>query len=271
MKIVSVKRGLIAVLILFVSSLFSLVAHADFSETVEVVTVRPGVTQPYLLLTPDKPVATVILFSGYGGYLDITQDGIQQPSRNFLVRTREQFAEKNFMTVVVDVPSDFKGTDGILGWRATQTHAEDLQKIITRLREKADIPLWLIGTSRGTISAANAAARLQENGAEGLVLTASVVTAGGNNSGYVGDVALDQIRVPTLVVHHDEDDCVVCDFYEAKRLPAKLKNVPRVEFIAFSGGKPAKSGSCGPLSEHGFFGLEDKVVDTISAWIVSVK
>lgn len=242
---------------------------ADVTESVNVVEVRPGVTQSYLLITPEKPVATVILFAGYGGYLDITQDGIQQPSDNFLVRTRQQFAAKGFMTAVVDVPSDFSGVDGILGWRATETHARDLQKIIASLREKADIPVWLVGTSRGTISAANAAARLQVNGADGLVLTAAVVTPGGNNSGYVGDVELENIRIPTLIVHHEEDDCSVCDFYAAKRLPAALKNSPRVELIAVTGGKTPDSGACGPLSEHGFYGIEEKVINAIWSWITA--
>ena len=253
--------------------LFSLpvVVQAEFTESVEVVTVRPGITQSYLLLKPAKPVAIVVLFAGYGGYLNITQDGIQQPSRNFLVRSRELFTKKNLMTVVVDVPSDFSGTDGILGWRATETHAQDLQKVIASLRKVADVPLWLVGTSRGTISAANAAARLQENGADGLVLTASIVESGGKNPGYLGDVALDDVRIPTLIIHHEDDECVVCDFYAAKPQPAEFKNAPRVEFIAFSGGKPAESGSCGPLSEHGFFGLEEKVVDKIAAWIVPNK
>lgn len=246
---------------------YPMFSQADFTESVEVVTVRPGVTQSYLLLTPDKPVATVILFAGYGGYLNITRNGIQQPSENFLVRTRELFAAKGFITVVVDVPSDFYGIDGILGWRATKTHAQDLQKIITKLRKTTDIPIWLIGTSRGTISAANAAARLQANGADGLVLTASVVVPGGRNTGHLDDVKLEKIRIPTLIIHHEEDDCYVCDFYAAKRLPAKLKNASRVEFISFSGGKPSESGSCGPLSEHGFFGLEEKIINTISSWI----
>ena len=261
---VTIKGCILLVPLLFLFPIFS---HADFTETVETVEVRPGVVQPYLLLTPKDPVATVILFAGYGGYLNITQDGIQQPSENFLVRTREIFAKKKFMTVVVDVPSDFKGTDGILGWRATDTHAHDLQKIIVRLKEKSDIPVWLIGTSRGTISAANVAARIHKNVADGLVLTASVVEPGGKNSGYVEDVDLEDIHIPTLIVHHEDDGCVVCDFFVAKQLPEKLVNASRVEFISFSGGKPARSRACGPLSKHGFFGIEEKVVDAISTWI----
>jgi len=242
-------------------------SHAAFTESVGVVTVRPGVTQSYLILTPEKPVATVILFAGYGGFLDITKWGIQQPSRNFLVRSRDLFAKRNFITVVIDTPSDFSSVDGILGLRATKTHAQDIQKVITKLRQTTDVPLWLVGTSRGTISVANAAARLQENGPDGIVLTATVVEAGGRNSGYVGDVDLEKIRVPTLIVHHDEDDCVVCDFHTAQQLPSKIKNASRIEFVAVSGGKQAQSRSCGPLSEHGFFGIEKTVIDRIAAWI----
>jgi len=253
---------------LFIFLLFSSpLLQAQVTESVEVVTVRQGVTQSYLMLKPDNPVATVILFAGYGGYLDITQDGIQQPSNNFLVRTRELFANNNFITAVVDVPSDFSGVDGILGWRATETHANDLKKIIADLRKQADVPVWLIGTSRGTISAANAAARLQSNGADGLVLTATVVESGGRNSGYVGDVDLEKIRIPTLIIHHEEDDCIVCDFYTAERLPSEIKNASRLKFIPVKGGLPAKSGSCGPLSEHGFYGIEDKVINAITMFI----
>jgi len=247
--------------------LFTPILQADVSESIETVTVRPGVSQSYLLLTPSDPVATVILFSGYGGYLNITQQGIQQPTNNFLVRTRELFAQQKILTAVIDTPSDFAGVDGILGWRATQTHAQDIQKIIISLRQKADIPIWLIGTSRGTISAANAAARLHINGPDGLVLTSTVVDSGGKNSGYIGDVALDNIRIPTLIIHHNEDDCVVSDIFGAQKLPAQLSNAPRVEFIAYDGGKTPESGSCGALSEHGFIGLETDVVKTITEWI----
>jgi len=249
--------------------LISLPSHAALSEqeTVNSVTVRPGITQAFLINHVKNPDAVAVLFAGYGGYLKITADGIQQPSKNFLVRTRQLFTANNIMTVVVDTPSDYAGVDGILGWRASATHASDLQIIIQYLRQTYQRPVWLVGTSRGTISAANAASRLSPMLIDGLVLTATVVEPGGRNSGYVGDVALEKITQPVLIVHHEEDDCVVCDFYSAKRLPGELTGAKKVGFKSFTGGSPAQSGSCGPLSEHGFFGLEDKVIAYISQWI----
>ena len=260
------KHFLIILLLLQIKTL-----HAGVSESVETVTVRPGVTQTWLQLKPDVPVATVILFAGYGGYLGITSEGIQQPSENFLVRTRGQFAGHGFLTAVIDVPSDFSGVDGILGWRASKTHAEDIKIIISQLRKTADVPVWVVGTSRGTISAANVAARLQQGGPDGLVLTASVTEAGGNNSGYVGDVDLEKITVPTLIAHHEEDDCVVTPFYGAERLLKQLPNVKQKKLIAFNGGKQPESGACEALSEHGFIGLENQVVDAIADWIKQKK
>ncbi len=39
-------------------------------------------------------------------------------------------------------------------------HAEDIGKVIADVRERTKLPVWLVGTSRGAISAANAASRL---------------------------------------------------------------------------------------------------------------
>lgn len=245
------------------------VSHAGLNnnEAVETITVRPGITQSYLINHVDNPAAIVILFVGYGGYLNITREGIQQPTRNFLVRTRDLLHTHGFVTVTLDTPSDYASSEGILGWRASRTHAEDTGKIIAHLRKKYTQPVWLIGTSRGSISAANAAARLPLTHIDGLVLTATVVESGGRNPGYIGDVAIDTVRQPTLIVHHDDDGCSVSDFFTAKRLPARFSAAKKVAFKAFSGGKAPQSEDCGPLSAHGFFGIESDVISYIAAWI----
>lgn len=238
-------------------------------EQTIVVTVRPGVTQPYLLLKPAKPVASAILFAGYSGYLNITRDGIQQPSRNFLVRTRQLFAARGIAVAVVDVPSDHRGVLGMLDWRATKTHAQDIGKIIDDVQRRTGRPVWLIGTSRGTISVANAGARLRHRHLAGLVLTATVTTPGGNNSGNVYDAPVTGIRVPVLIVQHEDDDCFVTTPRGARKLADRLRKFSRVRLAFVSGGHEPESGSCGPLSEHGFYGIEKQVVDLIADWIRS--
>jgi pimeloyl-ACP methyl ester carboxylesterase len=56
----------------------------------------------------------------------------------------------------------------------TSEHAADVKQAIAAMREVAPVPVWLVGTSMGSLSAANAAARLPEGGPDGIVLTSSV-------------------------------------------------------------------------------------------------
>lgn len=242
-------------------------ASLAVAERVVSVTVRPGVTEAYLLVKPAKPVASAIVFAGYSGYLNITRDGIQQPSRNFLVRTRQLFAACGIAVAVVDVPSDHRGVLGMLDWRATETHARDIGKIIDDVQRRTGRPVWLIGTSRGTISVVNAGARLYNRHLAGLVLMSTVTIPGGSNSGTVYDAPIKNIRVPVLIVHHEDDDCFVSTLRGARRLIKKLGNTSIVNFIVVTGGNKPESSSCGPLSEHGFYGIEANVVDRISSWI----
>src|SRR5262245_52367167 len=56
---------------------------------------RPGVTERVLLIAPDDPRATVVLFAGDDGGLQIAPDGQLRNgwlAANFLVRSRRLFA-----------------------------------------------------------------------------------------------------------------------------------------------------------------------------------
>jgi len=51
---------------------------------------------------------------------------------------------------------------GLWNFRTSAAHAEDTKYVIAELRKMFDIPVWLIGTSMGTVSAANAAGEIGE-------------------------------------------------------------------------------------------------------------
>ena len=51
-------------------------------------------------------------------------------------------------------------------------------------------------------------------------------------------------------------------YREAQRLGS------RYPLITVHGGKPAESGPCEPLSNHGYFGKEAETVDAIAAWML---
>jgi pimeloyl-ACP methyl ester carboxylesterase len=258
----AIMTGLLAVLLLGAGG-----AATAGEELVKLET-RPGVTQPFWVMTPPgPPVASVILFTGGPGLLGSERQPVLK-GKNFLIRSRDKFASAGFLVASVDGPSDHpEGLDQ--SFRGSAEHARDIAAIIAYLRQKAAVPVWLVGTSRGTISAANVAARLPSGGADGLVLTSSIVVSSRNVGAIQSAVDVAVIAVPTLFVHNQDDACMVCPFAAVPALVARFTHAPRKELIAVSGGSPPQSDPCEALSRHGYIGIEDEVVGKIAAWIKS--
>jgi pimeloyl-ACP methyl ester carboxylesterase len=211
---------------------------------------RPGVTQRFLLLVPEHPVASVILFAGGNGGLQISPDGMLGGGRgNFLIRTRAQWAEP-FLT----------------GFRQTPEHVQDIRAVIAWIREQYALPVWLVGTSRGTQSAAYAATTLpRSEGPDGLVLTSTILTD--NKSRPVPAMALDTLQIPTLVVHHRLDGCKVCKPEYLPELMGRLHGAPRKDLIVVEGGV-SEGDPCEARAYHGFNGIEETVVTSASRWML---
>jgi dienelactone hydrolase len=168
--------------------------------------------------------------------------------------------------VVIDAPSDKQSHPYLSGSRQTDDHVTDVKAVIAWLRRQSKIPVWLIGTSRGTQSAAHIATRLPvaDGGPDGIVLTATVVND--PRSRDVSRMALDRIRIPVLVAHHREDSCRVCLYSDVPRLMEKLTTPPRKELITFDGGI-SEGDPCQARAYHGFNGIEREVVQRITTWI----
>ncbi len=86
-------------------------------------------------------------------------------------------------------------------------------------------------------------------------------------SGYLDTLKIEEIAVPTLVVHHEQDVCEYTLFTNARRLMGRLKKAPKSELISFKGGGPVSGDRCGSLHYHGFPGLEREVSSRIADWI----
>jgi hypothetical protein len=143
------------------------------ADEVRTIPSRPGVTQSFLLVRPAAaPRAVVVLFAGGHGVVNVRARRLGLAG-NFLVRNRARFAGHGLLVAVFDTPSD--RADGRDGFRTTAAHAADVRAVIEALRAEAAAPVWLVGTSMGTVSAASAAARLAgAGGPDGLVLTSTV-------------------------------------------------------------------------------------------------
>jgi len=104
----------------------------------------------------------VVLFAGGHGGLQIADNGQWKwGGGNFLVRSRQLFAEHDLLVAVVDAPSDRQTPPHLSGFRQTREHVADIKAVMAWLREHVKVPVWLIGTSRGTQSAAFLATQLR--------------------------------------------------------------------------------------------------------------
>jgi len=223
-----------------------------------------------------KPPIALILLPGIGGHIDLDASGCPRALLgNFLVRSLPEFHASGFITALVDARSDHFGDEGLAGLRASPQHADDLGKLIADLRARTSAAVWLIGTSRGTISAANAASRLTGASApDGVVLT-STVTSGGNSrqrpwvSQTVYDFQLAAIRVPTLIVGHSDDTCIRTPPGDmnrvAERIAATRKQVVTVTGVP--GGAAGDGDPCSGRTAHGFLGQEAEVIVGIGRFI----
>jgi len=241
-------------------------AQAEVTQQVVDIPTRPGVTQRMVVLTPEAPKAAVVLFAGGHGGLQIYPGGsFRWGEGNFLVRTRGLFAEQGLTVAVVDAPSDRQSPPFLSGFRQTPQHAEDIKAVIAWLREQRKIPVWLIGTSRGTQSAAYVATQLaQAEGPDGLVLTSTILTD--RRSRSVTEMPVERLHLPVLVVHHEQDGCQHCRFSDVPALMDKLKGASRTKLLAFTGGI-SQGDPCEARAHHGYNGQEREVVAQIAAWI----
>jgi hypothetical protein len=232
---------------------------------------RPGVTQRFVYIGASAPKASLILFAGGHGGLQIKDGGnFGWGEGNFLVRTRQQFADAGFAVAVIDAPSDKQSSPYLGGNRQKPDHRTDVLAVIAWLRQQSAAPVWLVGTSRGTQSAAYVAteAAPAQGGPDGLVLTSTILLDPGGRA--VPRMPLESLKIPVLVVHHENDGCKACPFSEIPVLMDKLAKTPKAELISVSGGQ-SRGDPCEAMAYHGFNGIEADVVAKISRWMIAAK
>lgn len=227
---------------------------------------RPGVTQRFIYIAPPQPKAAVILLAGGQGNVQIGADGSTR-NGNFLVRSRQLFVDAGLAVAVVDTPSDKQSPPYLGGTRQTPEHSTDLLAVMTWLRQQSPLPVWLVGTSRGTQSAAYVATQLPRaaGGPDGLVLTSTILTDTGR---AVPRMPMHELKIPVLVVHHTQDGCKACVPADLPLLMDSLAKNPAAELITVSGGI-SQGDPCEAKAYHGFNGTEAEVVGKISGWIVN--
>ena len=255
--------SLIAVRISIAAALLLIPSLAAAQEIVTLAS-RDGATQSFLFLAPAQPVAAAVLFAGNYGNLRLRRENgeIRFGDGNFLVRSRQLFVESGIAVAVIDAPSDQpRGMDD--RFRLGDQHAADIAAVVADLKKRfSNVPVFLVGTSRGSVSAAATGAALGAS-VSGVVLTASVFLWARSGPGLSGfDYA--RISAPVLLAHHAEDSCSSTPYREARKL-AESRHYP---LITVKGGLPATSDPCEAFSAHGFLGKEKETVEAIANWML---
>ena len=248
-------RLILCILFLFLSA----PAFAETDRLIKIDT-RPEVTVSFYYMKREGAKASIVLLTGGSGGIGM-KNGIPT-SNNFLVRSRDLFAANGFNVAVVGKPSDKDDLDG--SFRISAEHIEDLRRVVAFLKKDAGVPVWVVGTSMGTISTTALATIVSNEELSGIVLTSSVTQ---KKIGAVPEQKLESIRLPVLVIHHEFDECKICVPSEVSQIIKKLKNAPFKKEVYVKGGSNPKGNPCEALHWHGFIGMEKEVVDLVSTWI----
>jgi hypothetical protein len=208
----------------------------------------------------DGAIATVVLFSGGTGGIGYREG--EPKSGNFLIRTRDEFAKAGFNVALMGNPSDMPKLTPM--FRQSPEHFADVRAVLQNIRTRINVPVWLVGTSQGTISAAAAGIDLGPE-IQGVVLTATLSAP--QFGGSVSDLALNKLAVPVLVHQHAKDSCKLTPPYLAERLIAKLVASPVKKYMEVNGGQNPTGHVCEAFHYHGYIEMEPEAVLQISTWI----
>lgn len=245
----------------FVLSLYLSTATCFAAEFVRIPT-RPNITVALVTSKAEEAVATLIILPGGAGGFGKMVNG-EADGRNFLVRSAPYFRAAKFNLIIMGKPSDIEDLD--YKERVSEAHLTDIEAVVDYAKKELKQPIWLIGTSRGTVSATAAAIAFGNQKLAGIVLSSSIVSS--KKVGAIPFQALDQIRIPVLVVHHENDACHVCFPSFVPEILERLKNSPRKQLLWMRGGSEPSGDACEAYHFHGYVGIEAQTVEHINNWI----
>jgi hypothetical protein len=244
-----------------------LVAHAADAEAVTIDTTFVVKTPPVRLDRPARRArASVVLMTGGNGLLSLDATGtIIDSTGNFLIRDANLFLRHGLNVMMADA-TPAHPTGLTQANRLSATHAAELQSFINAAISRWSQPVWVVGTSNGSISTVTAAGfQPALAGLSGIVLTSPVTVLNVANQPTF-NLYVSRITVPTQVVWHQDDHCT---FSPPAGSAALFTAIPSAKKASqtFQGGHSVATDPCGAFSEHGYAGIEPKVVREIAEFV----
>ena len=237
-------KGIAVALLLLLSCL----SHSAWARDELATSARTpgGETVPYILTTKaSTPAYAVILMPGGKGILNPRMENGRLAfafGGNFLIRSRELFADGRFVAASTDATSSPDRIRAI---------AQDLQ------RRYGGIAIYVVGTSRSA-EATMALSGPLDGQVAGFVHTSSM--------NAIANFDPRKFRSRHLIVYHRLDACRVTKPSNS----AASRSSYGTETIEMDGGK-STGDDCEGHAYHGYNGIEAATVERIKAWIVAGK
>lgn len=186
---------------------------------------------------------------------------------NFFIRTIPLFLEQGFNVVTMYRPESAGNLrDSVL--RAGKAHQMD----VAALASAANLlgkPVWLLGTSLGAISVANAVTAAERPKVAGLVISAAVANKNSVQRASTLDFPLEEIRVPVYVSGHENDQCETTPPSSTREIAKRLTASKNVLLKMTQSGSNPTGNPCGPTHWHGYINAEAEVVQQMADFIRS--
>jgi hypothetical protein len=236
-------------------------ASAPFEQVLDL-PLGDGNHQRILYAVPDRPRATIVMLPGGDGDLGLMRDGSLRHGDNFVVRTRAQWVGLGYAVLIPDAPRMVN----LRGLRSSPRYARLVEYLVKFAEGRIRRPVFLLGTSQGSIAAMNGAAHAASSALAGVVLTESVSRPGqSRETVFNGDPGA--VRVAALIVTNRDDKCGVAPPEDAPKIAAALSHARAVQVLAVAGGRDKSEEPCGSLTPHGYYGIEDPVIGAIDRWM----
>lgn len=248
------------------------------------------VTVRYIALRPadgKAPKAVVFMIGGGDLNMNITGDAgtgaITTTGGNYVVRSAQIMADGDYLVIAMDRPTDLDtattATDPIAdidAYRISVDQAIDILAVTHQVNGD-HLPLFLDGTSRGTISVF--ANNLIANG---IALSSPLTTDATAGHDPIGAAGINRLQPsydqrPTYLAWHQDDQCSLTPPAGSQQLLSALQNngngISVTPYTA-SGGVRVTTASgnvtpnpCGAFDYHGFMGIEPTVMgDNVKAF-----
>lgn len=253
--------GVLTLLLIIIQTAVAMQEIVTLTSRYDAMSGGANITLSYFFDMPANgdPKTVLLVIPGGNGVINLrTQDGKIRHNLhdNLFIRSRTMLHERSIGLAVPDVPSDFSRGMNVI-FRKGREHADDLRAMLKDLRTRyAKSKILFAASGSGGVSALFAAGRFSKE-IDGVILA-------GADSSQLHAYDHSSVKAPVLMLHHAMDSCDSAPIIEAKEIAERYS----FSLVPFWGGAPVQDRNrCAFKTKHGFWGLDEKVVEIMGGWI----